>query len=286
MDTINAFVYELKQHHFTKAPEILNKLGTGARNAPKTAVKNKAVKAVLTEVNTKQEILDIAVGLADTNDSAAKEIAAHLLGKVYEINPVHVSEKLRILADDENWEVREWAAGACGDILSNYFGSFYNEMMNWTADKSGNVRRAAALAAKYAGKTRNREYAEPLLDLVEQLLTDSDSYVKKNLGQFAIGDGLLRYYPESTLARLDNWIKMDDEYARWNVAKIFSAAEGMKHICECKDVFQILLEDDRNKVKRAVKSHTIKLRRSIRGCYTKFIPELPCSTQGEPDHIS
>ncbi|GAA0594918.1 hypothetical protein GCM10009001_08800 [Virgibacillus siamensis] len=259
MDTINAFVHELKQYHFLKAMEKINKLGTGARNTPKTAVKNKAVSRVLTEIDMKQDILDMALGLANLADPTAKEIAAHLLGKIYEVKPEQVTEKLRILADDENWEVREWAAGACGDILSNHFQAFYDDMMNWTADESGNVRRAAALAAKYAGKIRKPEYAEPLLDLVEQLLTDDDHYVRKNLGAFAIGDGLLRYYPESTLARLDNWIKVDDEHARWNIAKIFSAAEGMKHVNECKEIFQVLLKDDRNKVKRAVRSTCNKI---------------------------
>ncbi|MFC4560121.1 HEAT repeat domain-containing protein [Virgibacillus kekensis] len=273
---MNDFVDELKQNNFGKALDTLYEQDTGTRNTPKASVKRKAIKAVFSTIKEKQEVLHIALKLAHIDDPAAKEIAAHLLAFAYAERPEKVSEALRVLANDENWEVREWVAGGCGEILSNNFDTFYPEMMDWTADESDNVRRAAALAAMYAGKTRKEEYGEPLLNLVEQLLTDSASYVKKNLGQFAIGDGLLRYYPDKVIARLDKWIELEDENARWNLAKIFSTAEGMKHVRESRLIIHELLRDDRYKVKRAIQSTLNKIKKK----HPELLEELDLENAG------
>ncbi|MBP1947468.1 DNA alkylation repair protein [Virgibacillus litoralis] len=252
--TLESFVYQLGDENFRGAIETLKELGTGARNTPKSPVKNKAIEYVISTVQDKSRLRDMAIKLAEFEDATAKEIAAHLLTSVFDEYPRQVSNVLRLLANDENWEVREWVAGACGEILTNHFELFYEDIKSWTRDNSENVRRAASIAAMYAGKKRKEEYGEPLLDIVELLLTDSSTYVKKNLGQFAIGDGLLRYYPSKVLRRLNKWIEISDENARWNIAKIFSSAEGMKYICESESIIKILLHDERYKVKKAIDS--------------------------------
>ncbi|SES91154.1 hypothetical protein SAMN05421676_10292 [Salinibacillus kushneri] len=85
--------------------------------------------------------------------------------------------------------------------------------------------------------------------------------MKKNLGQFAIGDGLLRYYPDKVLGRLNKWIVINDENARWNLAKIFSSAEGMKYIVRAEGIIITLLNDERYKVKKAIHSNLNKVRK-------------------------
>lgn len=264
-EVFETFVNELKHNNFLDAIENLKKLGTGTRNTPNTQVKDKAIEFVILNIKDKSLLKDIAIQLARTEDVTAKEIAAPLLSSVYKENPYEISKIIKFLANNENWEVREWVAGACGEILTNHFELFYEDIKSWTNDSSGNVRRAAALAAMYAGKKRKEEYGEPLLDIVELLLTDSDVYVKKNLGQFAIGDGLLRYYPEKVLFRLNNWITIEDVNARWNIAKIFSSAEGMKYISQVHNIIQILLEDERYKVKKAIHSSLNKINKKNPG---------------------
>ena len=115
--------------------------------------------------------------------------------------------------------------------------------------------------------TEHKEnYAEALLDLVENLLADSHPYVKNNLGPYAIGDGLLRYYPDKVLERIDKWVKFESEHARWNVAKIFSAAEGAKHLEKAKKILHCLENDESQLVKRAVTS--------VKNQLKKRVPEL------------
>jgi 3-methyladenine DNA glycosylase AlkD len=71
-------------------------------------------------------------------------------------------------------------------------------------------------------------------------------------GPFAIGDGLLRYYPDLTLQRLSRWAEAQDQQVRWHVAMAFSAAEGAKHLDAALPILERLAEDDRRFVWRAV----------------------------------
>jgi 3-methyladenine DNA glycosylase AlkD len=77
-------------------------------------------------------------------------------------------------------------------------------------------------------------------------------YVRKNLGPFAIGDGLLRCYPDLTLEHLARWAGSDDARVRWNVAMAFSTAEGARHVDAALPILERLAEDDRRFVWRAV----------------------------------
>ncbi|MEW5934280.1 MAG: hypothetical protein AB1816_11935, partial [Bacillota bacterium] len=105
---------------------------------------------------------------------------------------------------------------------------------------------------KYAARTRRHEWAEPLLELVEPLLTDPHPYVRRNLGPFVIGDQLLRSYPAQTLARLYRWAERPDAVTRWNVAMVFTSAEGRRHREAGMRILEILASDTRSPVARAV----------------------------------
>jgi len=164
-----------------------------------------------------------------------------------------VSAILHRLAASENWEVREWVASACGSILEAHFHEFYDEMDRWSKDNSEYVRRAAVLAAMYAGKSRRPDFINPLLNILEHLLPDRSKYVRgDNLGPFAIGNALIKYYPEEVLTRMKSWVQSDDEQIRWNIAMVFSAAERAKYAARAKSILHIVLSDDRLYVKRAV----------------------------------
>lgn len=233
--------------------EVLRRLSTSHANTPTTAMKTKIIKQV--DVGLKpnsSELFTFACALAKSDSDAAHEIGAVILTRFYSRYPMEVEQHLRRLANSENWEVREWVASACGEVLAQNFGEFYPTMMEWAQDTAPNVRRAVALAAMYSGKTRNPTFAHPVLDLLEPLLADSDPYVKRNMGPYAIGAGLLRYYPEAVLSRLYDWSRSDNEHVRWNVAMVFTTAEGAKHRGIAKEILRDLSEDSRRTIRNAV----------------------------------
>ena len=157
-----------------------------------------------------------------------REMAAILLAPLVRSHPGDVERAALRLARDERWDVREAAAALLGEALDVNFEHFYRSLRTWMGKEEPRVRRAIVVAAKYAARSRAPERAGPLLDLIEPALRDRDEYVRRNLGPFAIGDQLLRSYPDETLARLAKWAKDDDEVVRWNVAMAFSSATGAK----------------------------------------------------------
>lgn len=96
---------------------------------------------------------------------------------------------LEALAEDDDWEVREWAAD---------HGRFLPILTTW-AQAGGRRARAVAVALVHllgdpaveplAADTR----LMPLLDL---LVRDPDPYVQKSVGTFLLGDTLARIHPE------------------------------------------------------------------------------------------
>ncbi|MDP5272848.1 HEAT repeat domain-containing protein [Chengkuizengella axinellae] len=253
---------------------LLNNLKSQATNhaeTPKQAVKNKTLKMIKRLLVTKKSIYDFGIQLTNSNDIIGEEMGSILIAEHFELNPEEVNDTLLRLADSDHWEVREWVASACSIILVHHFQEYYPRFYLWTKDESPNVRRAVAVAVKYVSRSKNQEIADSLIDLVEPLLSDQDSYVKKNLGAFAIGDGLLKYYPHQVMDRIRNWISIDDENVRWNIAKIFSSAEGMKYIEDSIEQFNILMNDSRPTVKKAVNSTVNKLKKRDPELYNKCL---------------
>jgi len=212
-----------------------------------------------------ETLYDWACRLADRPEPAARAIAAPLFRHYWPSRPEEVQARLLQLADDEGWWVREAAHSTMGDLLIARFDVFYPVLQSWARHPSANVRRGVAIAAREASNERREEWAEPLLNLVEPLLTDRDKYVRKNLGPYTIGDGLLRCYPELTLRYLEKWAGSDDEdeQVRWNVAMSFASYGGNKQWEKALEILTRLATDERRYVWRAVASalHYIGRRR-------------------------
>ncbi|NDI33934.1 DNA alkylation repair protein [Chengkuizengella sediminis] len=268
---------ELEQSILSKDVQcMLNNLKSQATNhaeTPKQVVKNKTLKMIKKLLVTKESIYDFGMLLANSNDITGEELGSILIAEQFEINPKEVNNTLLRLAESDHWEVREWVASACSIILVNHFHEYYQIFYEWTNNESPNVRRAVTVAVKYVSKLKNQEMANQLIDLIEPLLSDQNPYVKKNLGAFAIGDGLLKYYPNQVMERMNDWIKIDDEIVRWNIAKIFSSAEGMKYIEDSIELFKVLTSDSRPTVKRAVKSTINGLKKRNLEIYSKYFEQ-------------
>ncbi|WDL96028.1 DNA alkylation repair protein [Alicyclobacillus sp. ALC3] len=232
--------------------EVLESQVTAHAGTASAKVKRLAIRELLTRYGTSDERVRVADALCNSGSDTGAEVAALVYAAGYDANPNYVARQLCHLADRPHWEVREWAASAAGDVLEHHFSEFHPIVTTWTKDASENVRRAALLALMYAGRSRNPTFAGPILDALEPLLSDTSKYVSNNLGPFALGAGLARYYPEDVVARLHQWVTHNDEQVRWNLAMMFSAADGAKLAARAQQVLDTLVADERPKVRRAV----------------------------------
>jgi len=253
MDWESKFKKALCSEDIGSAINVLEQQSTSHAGTPPTVIKSRAVNLLRDSLpDSKLELW--AEELANNTSSTAKELACSLLVYYFPAQPHLVQHLMIRLADDPNWEVRESAAQTFGAILTNQFKTAYPLFEKLVIHKSSNVRRAIAVAVKYAAKKRNPEWGPQLLNLIEPLLTDPTEYVRKNLGPFTLGDGLLRCYPKLTMASIKKWAQSRDEVVRWNVAMCLSTAEARKHLGEALLILGELATDDRRFVWRAVAS--------------------------------
>lgn len=170
----------------------------------------------------------------------------------------HRAETQRILlglAKDTDWRVRESAAWSIYKLLNDNFDGLYALVLDWAISSNENVRRAIIIGAMKVGKHRDRMRARPLLELVELLLNDTSRYVQKAI-VFAIGDGLLRYYPSCTLEYLATWSASAEMRVRWIVAMSLSKAEARNHMQESVAILRKLCLDE-TKVVRNVATRAL-----------------------------
>ncbi|GIQ69663.1 hypothetical protein XYCOK13_24870 [Xylanibacillus composti] len=259
------FLRALRSRKVQEMLSILDSLSTNHARTPAQAVKVQALKMIRSHCDHADDAYKMGCALADSSSIVGDELGAILIAEHYHVDPQEATLRLYHLADSANWEVREWAASACSIVLDHHFESYYPALLEWTQSSSPHIRRAVAVAVKYSAKSRDESKANQLIDLIEPLLYDTDPYVKKNVGAFAIGGGLLKYFPSHVIQRIRIWIEIDNEQVRWNLAKIFTSAEGAKYMLEFKDdVIPVLLSDKRPSIVRAVKSmHTVAKKRGL-----------------------
>jgi hypothetical protein len=173
-----------------------------------------------------------------------------------------VEKQVAAAADDEDWIVRECAASAFARLLALDFPYFSKKFAVWTKSSSVNVKRAIALAVKYESKSADPAKWKTYLRLIDPLMSEEAEYIRKNLGPFAIGDGLLSRYPEKILAECRRWSRGSDVNMRWNTAMIFTAAHARKFGKEGRAILKPLLADESPFVARAAKKAERNLTRS------------------------
>ncbi len=223
-----------------------------AGTAP-AAIKTQSVKQLRRRfANRSENLYSVVAELCGSGDPTAEEVGVMLCPVLYDEYPQSVNSMLYRLANSDHWEVREWAASAAGDILESRFEPFAVIIRQWTADPSENIRRAAVLAIMYAGVGLEVEKVSCLLNILAPLLDDASPYVKKNLGPFALGSGLMKHHPDLVLTHIRQWVKSPQEIVRWNLAMVFSAVEGAKHAKKARDILDELASDPRASVARAL----------------------------------
>jgi len=121
------------------------------------------------------------------------------------------------------------------------------------------VRRLVVIASMEAAKANHPKRGAKLLKLLDPLMDDESRYVRVNLGPFAVSLALLKNYPELTLKWLRKHARRKNEFARWNVAMVWSAVGGRNFAAEGMQLLDQLAADERRFVWRAVASAMAKL---------------------------
>jgi len=219
-----------------------------------------AAKLIRTHFKAKPaRLFDWAKRALSHADFNANELGLVLLPEVYTRHPEKAQQLLLRNTNSENWAVREYAGVSVGRILNEHFDEFYPVLQTWAKHDAENVRRAVVIATMEAAKANQPKRGAKLLKLIDPLMDDDSRYVRVNLGPFAISLALLKNYPELTLKFLDKHAKRKNEFARWNVAMVWSAVGGRKYAAEGVRLLHLLAADERRFVWRAVASAAAKL---------------------------
>ncbi|HUG14053.1 MAG TPA: hypothetical protein VMM78_03455 [Thermomicrobiales bacterium] len=200
------------------------------------------------------DLLRAALRHATSHEPSLRSISCIALADCLPVDRAAVMQRALALAADSDWEVREWAAGIFGAALDSDFDAEYPALLALTAHADDRVRRAVALAAMAAADARKPERAQRLLALLEPLLADHSAYVRRNLGPFAIGAGLLAAYPDATHAALRDWARRDDAITRWNVAAACGSAAARRSPQPLLAVLDLLALDERRMVRSAARA--------------------------------
>ena len=207
--------------------------------------------------------------LATSPSPTGRQVACLLLASRYPEDPAGVWRTAETLADDPHWEVREAAGCLFGTLLDRDFAKISRRLEALRTSRSENLRRSVVLAVKYAARRDKPERAPLLLALLQPILRDEEPYVRRNLGQSAIGDVLLRVDPKETLKALSEWSRDRDHYVRWNVAMAFSSGIGSFHWPAAKSILERLAKGPEPLVRNAV----AKAMRRCRQRYTEEVEE-------------
>lgn len=194
----------------------------------------------------------LAKKLLKRSEYTARNIGTHLIVSGW---PDHkdIETHLKKAANDEDWIVREYAAGTFAALLEKDFAHFSALYLQWVKTESVNIKRAIALAVKYESKSAEPKKWKTYFNLIDPLMAEEAEYIRKNLGPFAIGDGLLSRYPEQIFSSCKKWIKSENENVRWNTAMIFTAAAARKFAKDGKVILRSLEKDNSSFVARAAK---------------------------------
>jgi hypothetical protein len=253
--------------------DALSPLVTQHANSIRGAHKFALYKVAEAEIKDPAEAIDWAVELAARREPMAKQFALHLVAQHPEGFDEHADAVLHILevgANDGNWEVRETAGGVLARFVVERPEGFALVLRRWVASPSANLRRAVVLSLKYAVRDVP-DRAEEFLDLLEELACDSDEYVRKNLGPFAVGDGMLRVAPGPTLKRLQRWARSKDEWVRWNAASAFGAAAARPHTAAALPTLRVLAGGAEPMVSRAVVRALTNLAQADRAAVSRAV---------------
>jgi len=237
----------------------LDSLKTKHAGTPKTDIKRFTIKELtkqllLSENNKKKnekDFFDLGKKYCSMAEPVAQEIGISLLWRGYKHNKNETKDILLKIADSDNWEVREYAAGAFINVLAGN-PELYKTFLSWTKHKSENIRRAVVFSALAYSDQKDKLKLKNAFEILEPLMSDSSVYVKKNLGPFILGSHLGNHHPDEVFAQLKKWLKINNEHVKWNIAMTFNNSFGNKYPEKALEILKELSSEEGKIVSRAV----------------------------------
>lgn len=208
-------------------------------------------KIIKKDFGAKEQYL-LAKKLLKRPEYTARSIGTQLIASGWPDNK-DIETLIKKAANDEDWIVREYAAETFAALLERDFSHFSKLYLQWVKTESVNIKRAIVLAVKYESKDVEPKKWKTYFNLIDPLMAEEAEYIRKNLGPFAIGDGLLSRYPKQIFSSCKRWLKSDNENVRWNTAMIFTAAAARRFSKESRAILHLLEKDESLFVSRAAK---------------------------------
>ncbi|MCB9024755.1 MAG: hypothetical protein H6625_00425 [Bdellovibrionaceae bacterium] len=215
-------------------------------------IKGKVIELICAELDEESQFL-WGKDLLHSKEYVAREIGCRLVSSGWKKHKKEVQNLMVLAAEDGDWEVREYAAGLFARVLALDFEKVSKIYLKWSKAGSPNLQRAIAVGVKYRAIDGNEDEAKTILDILKNMMPETDEYLRKNLGPFAIGDAVLPRFPKPTIKMLKKLAKDKDVGVRWNVAMSFSSAASRKFKKEGLPIVQSIAFEDSKLVARAVK---------------------------------
>lgn len=254
----NKILAYINKQEFKPVIDILDSVSTAHAGTAKMKDKVFVIKQIIKFITEnfpgtlEAKFFVIGKKILSIQSDNAKEIGIKIIWRAYPYNIKSVEAYLYQITNEDNWEVREYAAGALASTLKNFPG-FYNTLKKWSKDTSVNIRRGVVMSVTgLIGK--DTKSIKKAFSLLHPLMYDKAIYIKKNLGPFILGSYFGNNYPNEAFKQLDKWMKINDENVRWNIAMAFNNSFGNKYPHKAVKYLKLLSSDKSPVVQRAVKS--------------------------------
>jgi 3-methyladenine DNA glycosylase AlkD len=247
----------IEKNEYDKLISFLDSLKTKHAGTPKTDIKRFTIKEITKyiqqtyEKNSVEHFFKLGKKYCLMDEPVAQEIGVSLIWRGYKFDKKETKEILLKIADSDNWEVREYAAGAFINVLKQN-PDLYKTMLSWAKHKSENIRRAVVFSAVAFSDEKDISKLSNAFAILEPLMSDSSGYVKKNLGPFILGSHLGNHHPEETFNQLKKWLKSNNEHVKWNIAMTFNNSFGNKYPEKALEFLKVLSKEKNKVVSRSV----------------------------------
>ncbi|MBX7044630.1 MAG: HEAT repeat domain-containing protein [Ignavibacteria bacterium] len=222
----------IDKNEYDKLITHLDTFKTAHAGTPKTDIKRFTIKEITKHIlqseSSEKKFFDLGKKLCDRKEYVSHEIGISIIWRGYRYNKKETKEILLQIADSENWEVREYAAGAFINVLHKN-PDLYKTILQWVKHKSENVRRAVVFSSVVYSDKKDISKLAKAFEILEPLLSDSSVYVKRNLGPCILGSRLGNHHPKEVTAQLWKWMKIKNDYVKWNIAMTFNNSFGIRH---------------------------------------------------------
>lgn len=250
---------------------LLDKVSTSHAGTAKTKDKRFAIKEFVKQINDVRQdkercFFEYGKYLCELKSDNAKEVGISLIWRGYGYDPKATEQALLRIADDSNWEVREYAGSAFANVLRDN-PKLHRKMLKWSKHKSENVRRAVVFSSL---AYKNNNDTSKAFEILSVLMSDDSKYVKKNLGPFILGSHFGNNFPEATLEMLKAHSKSENPNVLWNVVMCFNNSFGNRYPEEALKILSTIAQSEIPAVKRAVVSTLRHLHKRSPGLTENF----------------